>query len=193
MVDDETADGRTTFRKLRGTKVYGSGGELFGHVSDIEINRSTLNPTHLIIHKGFFGERLRVNMKYIDRMDDDGIKLWISPIKDLIGTRVFDRKGTDMGVIKEAERNKDGDIEYIRVEVRFIKKVSDEDSVETYIVPVMPFDDMNISIPPTPLDDGTLATRVELETGTVLVKTEDILSVHKDRIILRKAKEEYVE
>ncbi len=193
MVEDKPGDGKITFKQLRGVNVYGADGELFGHIHDLEMTRSTLNPTHLIIHKGFFQEHIRINLKYIDHMDDEGVKLWISPIKDLIGARVLDRKGNDMGVVKEAERNKDGDIEYIQIESRFIKKVGEKDTVETYIVPVMPFDDMTLSIPPTPVDDGTLATRVELETRDILVRTEDILSIHKDRLVLRKLKEDYVE
>ncbi|MFW6176717.1 MAG: PRC-barrel domain-containing protein, partial [Thermoplasmatota archaeon] len=73
---EDIQNGRTTFNSIKGTKVFDADGEVFGHVSDIVINQSTLNPTKLIIHKGFFGEYLRVNLKYIDKINPDAIHLW---------------------------------------------------------------------------------------------------------------------
>ena len=190
MENNDPAQGRITFKGLKGTKVYGADGELFGHIDDLELNRATLNPTHLIIHKGLFGEYLRINLKYIDSLDEDGVKLWISPVKELIGARVLDKNGTEIGLVREAERNPDGDLEYVRVEVRLIEKTNKEDFVETIVIPMMPFEDMSLSL--SPMDDGTILPKIRFDTRDVLIRSDDIISLHKGRIVLRKDKEEYL-
>lgn len=190
-MEEEEKDGRTTFKTLRGAKVYDADGEEFGHVSDIEMNLTTLNPTHLIIHKGFFGEYLRINMKYIDEVKRDKIRLWISPVKNLVGARVVDRGGTDIGRVLEAEKDKDGHLEYIRVETRIIETRDEEEELDRYIAPTMPFQDMSVTLPTSPLEEGPVPTQFDLNTEEIVIKTEDISDVHKEKIVLRKAKEYY--
>ncbi len=184
--------GRTTFKELKGTKVYSADGEHFGHVNDLELNRSTLNPTHLIVHKGFFGGCIRVNLKYVENITPKGIKLWISPVTELVGAKVMDVDGKEMGVVKEAEKNVKGNLEYIRVEARIITKVGERECLETYIIPIMPFDDMNLSIPVGTLEEGTIASPVDVKVVNLKVNAEEIISVHKDLIVLGKKKEEYL-
>jgi len=186
-------NGRTTFNELKGMKVYDADGEKFGHVSDIELNQATLSPTHLIIHKGFFGEYVKVNMKYIEKIEPNEIHLWISPMRRLIGYRVFDSEGTEFGRVEEAEKDKNGDLEYLRVSARFIKTMDEEEDLETYIAPMMPFEDMSLTLPSTPLEEGPIATQFRLQTREVFVYAEDIMSVHEDRIVLNKKKEFYKE
>ncbi len=192
MVKNEPGDGRTTFKKLKGIKVYSSNGQHFGHVTDLEMNRSTLNPTHLIVHKGFFGGHIRVNLKYIDSITPEGIKLWISPVAELLGAKVKDVEGKEMGVVNEAEKNAEGNLEYVRVEARVITKVGERECIESYIIPVMPFDDMNLSIPVGTLDEGTISSPVDVKVVNIMVKAEEIISIHKNLIVLGKKKEEYL-
>jgi len=173
--------------------VYDSDGRSFGHVHDIEINKTTLNPTKLIIHKGFFGKYMRVNLKYIDRITRDGIYLWISPVKNLIGTHVIDSQGDEMGEVVEAERGKDCGLEYIKVETRVIRtKDEDERDVETYTVPMLSFEDMSVTLP-TPLDEGNVATRMDMNREVIYIEADDIIDVGKDCIRLKKKKEEYID
>lgn len=189
----ETKDGRTTFNELKGMKVYDADGEFFGRVSDIELNQATLNPTHLIIHKGFFGEYVKVNMKYIEKISPDKISLWISPMRKLKGYRVFDSEGTEFGRVEEAEKDKEGDLEYIRVSARFIKPMEEEEEMETYIAPMMPFEDMSLTMPSSPLEEGPMGTQFNIRSEDIFVYAEDVMSVHEDKIILNKEKEFYKE
>ena len=189
---EETENGRTTFNNLKGTKVYDADGELFGHVSDIEINRTTLNPTSLIIHKGFFGEYLEINLKYVEKITSDRIDLWISPVKNLVGTRVLDSEKTEIGYVKEAEKDKNGDLEYIRVEARIIRTRDEDGELESYTVPMMSFEDMSIALPTSPMEEGPIATYMDVETKDIIIDSEDIVSAHKDKIILSGKKEEYI-
>lgn len=191
-MDERTSDGRTTFSRIKGTKVYDAEGDVFGHVSDIELNQATLNPTHLIVHKGFFGEYVKINLKYIDSISRDKIQLWISPVKNLVGTRVFDSEGTEMGIVREAEKGKDSNLEYIRVETRFLRTRDEEEELETYIAPMIPFEDMSITLPSAPIEGGSMATHLDLNVEEIIVHAEDIISVHKDRVILAKKKEDYI-
>lgn len=191
-MEEETENGRTTFNNLKGTKVYDLDGELFGHVSDIEINRTTLNPTSLIIHKGFFGEYLKINLKYVDKITSDRIDLWISPVKNLVGTRVLDSGKTEIGTVKEAEKDKNGDLEYIRVEARIIRTRDEDGELESYTIPMMSFEDMSIALPTSPMEEGPIATYMDVETKDIIIDSEEIISVHKDKIVLSGKKEEYI-
>ncbi|MFP4001471.1 MAG: PRC-barrel domain-containing protein [Candidatus Natronoplasma sp.] len=185
-------EGRTTFNKLRGMDVYDSEGESFGHVHDIEINKTTLNPTKLIIHKGFFGEYMRINLKYIDKITEDSIHLWISPAQNLIGTKVIDSKGDEMGEVKEAERSKEGGLEYIKLETRVIRtKDDDERPIETYTVPMLSFEDMSVTLP-APLERGDMATKMDMNREMIYIEADEIIDVGKDCIRLKKKKEKYV-
>lgn len=191
--EENEEEGRTTFKKIRGMDVYDADGEPFGHVHDIEINKTTLNPTKLVIHKGFFGEYMRVNLKYIDKITPDGIHLWISPAKNLIGTRVIDVEGDEMGKVKEAERGKEGGLEYIRVETSVIKTRDDkDDQVDTYAVPMLSFEDMSVTLP-TPLEEEKVATSMDMVKECLHIEADDIIDVGKDCVRLKKRKEEYIE
>lgn len=191
MAEDEE-EGRTTFNRIRGMDVYDADGEPFGHVHDLEINKTTLNPTKLVIHKGFFGDYMRINLKYIDKITPESIHLWISPAKNLRGTRVIDVEGDDIGEVKEAEKGKEGDLEYIRVETRIIRTKDDEEhQIDTYAVPMLSFEDMSVTLP-TPLEGGEVATRMDMNKEDIYIEADDILDVGKDCIRLKKRKEEYI-
>ncbi len=190
MVEEKSTDGRTTFNEIKGIKVYDAEGELFGHVDDIEINKTTMIPTHLIMHKGFFGEHFRINIKYIEKIEGDRILLWISPIKNLVGTKVTDSRGTDIGCVKHATKGKDGKLEYIRVAVRTVKTKKEGREINRYIVPIMPFEDMSLSLPTAP--EGSYATDVDLMTERLTISANDIKDIHKNRIVLKRRKDEYI-
>lgn len=190
---EEQSDGRTTFSKIRGTKVYDADGEKFGHVSDVEMNRSTLNPTHLIVHKGFFGEYLRVNLKYVEKITPDEIRLWISPAKNLVGMRVLDAESNEVGVVKEAEKDRDGDLEYVRADVRVLMTKEEGEKLNKYMVPTMPMDDMSISFQATPLEEGPMSPQIELFTEEIYIDAEDIVNVGKDCIKISMTKDELLE
>ncbi len=185
-------DGKTTFNRIKGIKVYDAEGELFGHVDDIEINRSTMTPTHLVIHKGFFGEYFRINIRYIDKIREDKITLWISPIKNLIGATVTDSRGTDIGTVKHAVKGRDGKLEYVRVNVRIVKTRKEDHELNRYIVPMMPFEDMSLSLPSGPVEGESATTSVDLITQQITVRVNEIRDIHKDRIVLKRRKEEYL-
>ncbi len=191
--EGEVEDGRTTFNKLKGMKVYACDGEVFGHVSDIEMNKSTLNPTKLVIHKGFFGEYLRINLKYVEKITRDAIHLWISPIKNLVGNKVLDGNGEEIGEVKEAEKGKDGDLEYIRMETKVIRtKNEDEEEIESYTVPMLSFEDMSVTLPTPPIEGESMPTRMDMNKEDIYIEAEDITDVGKECIKLKKKKEEYI-
>ncbi len=190
--EENEEEGRTTFNRIRGMDVYDADGESFGHVHDIEINKTTLNPTKLIIHKGFFGEYMRINLKYIDKITSEAIYLWISPAKNLLGTRVIDAEGDEMGKVKEAERGKDKDLEYIRIETRLIRTKDDEEQqIDTYAVPMLSFEDMSVTLP-TPVEESGVATSMDMTKEELYIEADDIIDVGKDCIRLKKNKEEYI-
>ncbi len=190
--EENEEEGRTTFNSMRGMDVYDADGQSFGHVHDIEINKTTLNPTKLVIHKGFFGEYMRVDLKYIEKITSDSIHLWISPAKNLVGTRVIDAEGDEMGDVKEAERGKDGGLEYIRVETRLIRtKDEEEKQVDTYAVPMLSFEDMSVTLP-TPVDEGEGATSMDMTKESIHIEADEIIDVGKECIRLKKRKEEYI-
>ncbi|MEF8835289.1 MAG: PRC-barrel domain-containing protein [Candidatus Thermoplasmatota archaeon] len=190
--EENEEEGRTTFNNIRGMDVYDADGEPFGHVHDIEINKTTLNPTKLVIHKGFFGEYMRVDLKYIDKITSESIHLWISPAKNLVGTRVIDTEGDEMGDVKEAEKGKDGGVEYIRVETGLIRTKNDEEEhVETYAVPMLSFEDMSVTLP-APVEEGGMATSMDMTKESIYIEADEIIDVGKDCIRLKKRKEEYI-
>lgn len=189
---ERPSDGRTTFSELKGTKVYDGEGKVFGHVSDIEINQSTLNPTCLIIHKGFFGDYLRIDLKYVEKITPSKITLWISPEKNLVGTRVIDSNEKDIGRVVEAEKDRNGDLEYIRVEMSILQTEGEEGEKEDHPLPIMSFDDMTVAFPTSPLDEGPVSANLDLRREDVIIDAEDIIGVRKDKIFLSKEKESYI-
>lgn len=185
-------DGKTSFSELKGTKVYDAEGEKFGHVSDIEVNMTTLSPTCLIIHKGFFGEYLKIDLKYIENITPDRITLWISPAKNLVGSKVTDREGTEIGFVDEAEKDKNGDLEYIRVRARIIRTRDEDGELERYSAPMVSFEDMSITLPSSPMEEGPIATYMDVKTEEIKIDSEEIITVHEDKIVLRGKKEDYI-
>ncbi len=187
------ADGRTTFNDIKGTKVYDANGEELGHVDDIEINRTTLNPTKLIIHKGFFGRYLRINLKYVDKITRDSIQLWISPAENLEGARVLDIDDNEIGTVTEAQRGKDGDLEYIKAATGLIQTRNGEDKMDTYTIPVTSLEDMSISLPPTSFEGEPVATHLDVNKETVYIEADEIVDVGKDCIRLSGNKKKYLD
>ncbi|MBS3816300.1 MAG: PRC-barrel domain-containing protein [Candidatus Thermoplasmatota archaeon] len=188
-----SADGRTTFKDLKGRKVYDADGEVLGHVSDIEINLTTLNPTKLIIHKGFFGKYLRINIKYIEEITEEHIKLWISPARNLVGTKVLDINDDEIGIVKEAQKGKEGELEYIDVETRLLKTRNGEEEVETYPVPMISFDDMSISLPPAAFEEEPAPTHMDFNRKKLHIEAEEIVDAGKECIRLNDKKEKYLD
>ncbi len=187
------SSGRTTFNDIKGTKVYDGNGEVLGHVDDIEINRTTLNPTKLVIHQGFFGKYLRINLKYVDKITRDSIHLWISPAENLEGARVLDIEDNEIGKAIEAHRGKDGDLEYIKAETSFIRARNDEDRMDTYMIPMTSFEDMNISLPPASLEEKPILDQLDVNKKTLYIEADEIIDVGKDCIRLRGKKDIYLE
>lgn len=185
-------EGKTTFNNIKGTHVYDAEGEHFGHVDDIEINKTTLSPTSLLIHKGFFGEYFKIDLKYIDKITSDRIYLWICPEKNLIDTKVFDCQETEIGKVIEAEKDKDGDLEYIRVRAKILRTRDNEGELERYTVPMMSFEDMTVSLPTAPLDGDNVASYMDVETKDVVIPSDDIETVEDEKIVLSKKKEKYI-
>ncbi|MFW6041062.1 MAG: PRC-barrel domain-containing protein [Thermoplasmatota archaeon] len=192
MIEEKNTGGRTTFNEMKGTKVYDSEGTLFGHVSDIEINLTTLNPTNLIIHKGFFGEYIKINLKYIEKITPNEIKLWISPAKRLEGSRVVDCEGNEIGEVKEAEKDRDGNLEYIRVEARIIRTKNERGEFNTYAVPITSFEDMSLAVPTAHIEEGSIAGYMDIGTRKITIDAKDIVKVYEDKIVLSCKKEEYI-
>ncbi|MFP3871388.1 MAG: PRC-barrel domain-containing protein [Candidatus Natronoplasma sp.] len=190
---DSSADGRTTFNNLRGTKVYDADGEEMGRVSDIEVNQTTLNPTRLIIHKGFFGKYLRINLKYVEKIARDSIHLWITPAKNLVGTRVLDIEGMEIGRVEEAQRGKDGSLEYIKLVTSLIQTRNGEDKMDTYSVPMVSFEDMSISLPPASFEEEPIPTHIDVNKKTIYIEADEIIDVGKDCIRLKNKTKKYLE
>ncbi len=187
-----SSDGRTTFNDIKGTKVYDAEGEVLGHVEDIEINRTTLNPTKLIIHKGFFGRYLRINLKYVEKITRDSIHLWISPAENLEGARVLDKEGEEIGKVTEAQKSKEGDLEYIKAETSLIQTRNGDDKMDTYTIPMTSFEDMSISLPPASYEDESIPTHLDVNKKALYLEADEIIDVGKGCIRLRKDKEKYL-
>lgn len=192
MVKNPPGEGRTTFNRLKGAKVFSTDGELFGHLDDLEVNSSTLNPTHIIVHKGFFGGDVRINLKYVESVSPDGIRLWISPVEELVGAKVYDKDGKEMGIVKEAEKSSSGKLEYIRVSVRIVTKCDEPGHMKTYIIPVIPFEDMSLSVPHGTLGDE-IASPVDVKATELLIRSNEITSVHRKFIVLSKTRDDYID
>ncbi|MEF8874831.1 MAG: PRC-barrel domain-containing protein, partial [Candidatus Thermoplasmatota archaeon] len=190
---EASADGRTTFNNIKGTKVYDADGEEVGRVSDVEVNLTTLNPTRLIIHKGFFGKYLRINLKYVEKVTRDSIQLWITPAKNLVGTKVMDIEDTEMGRVEEAQRSKDGDLEYIKAVTSLISTRDGEGKMDTYTIPITSFEDMSISLPPASFKEEPMPTHLDVDKRTLYIEADEIIDVGKDCIRLRKKKENYLD
>ncbi len=186
------SDGRTTFNHIKGTKVYDANGEVLGHVDDIEINRTTLNPTKLIIHKGFFGKYLRINLKYVEKITSDSIHLWISPAENLEGARVLDIEDDEIGRVKEAQRGKHGDLEYIKAETSLLQTRNGEERMDTYMVPMTSFEDMSVSLPPASFEEEPIPTHLDVNKKTLYIEADEIVDVGKNCIRLRNKKESYL-
>ncbi len=187
-----SSDGRTTFNDIKGTNVYDADGEEVGRVSDIEINLTTLNPTRLIIHKGFFGRYLRINLKYVEKITRDSIHLWISPAKNLVGTRILDIEANEIGRVEEAHVRKDGSLEYVKAVTSVIQTTNDEDKGDTFMVPMSAFEDMSVSLPPTAFEEEPIPTHVALNKKIIHIGADEIIDVGKDCIRLRGKKEKYL-
>ncbi|GEM_PF-2402520 len=191
--EEVSSNGRTTFNNVKGTKVYDADGEELGRVSDIEINLTTLNPTRLIIHKGFFGKYLRINLKYVEKITRDSIHLWITPAKSLEGTRVLDIEGTEMGRVEEAHKGKDGGLEYIKAVTSLIRTRDKEGKMDTYAIPMTTYEDMSISLPPASFEEEPIPAYIDVNKRTLYIEADEIIDVGKDCIRLKNKKEKYLE
>ena len=93
-----------SFKELFGKKVISKNGEKIGRVDNIYIHPFKLTVEAIKINKGFFGNDYYVGKEYISSLSRESVLLAVTPIKELIGKKVFDSAGHQVGKVKKVAR-----------------------------------------------------------------------------------------
>ncbi len=89
-----------SFRSWIGKKVISKSGDVIGRVHDIKFSRNTL--TGIVAMKSI--SKLFIGTEFISGISDEALVLSIDPVTMLVGKKVFDADGKDMGKVSRLVR-----------------------------------------------------------------------------------------
>lgn len=92
-------------KALIGSTVYAKNGERIGTVKDLYINPKNFKIKWITIDKGIFKFDHMIESNYIESIGSKGIILNIIPLEDLVDKTVIDRRGEEIGKIKEINKD----------------------------------------------------------------------------------------
>lgn len=116
-------DDTTNIIAIKGKPVYSKNKKSLGYVKEVRIHPKNLTIEGIRTTSSIFSEDKYIGKNYISMITSKGVILTIDPIVDLMGFRVMDSKGRDIGKVKEILRTKKtNSIQGVVVNVGFLKK-----------------------------------------------------------------------
>lgn len=93
-------------RSLLGANVFAKNGEKIGFLDAIFVDPEEFCIRAIQVNKGLLKYNHYIGSNYIDKLGPDGIILNILPLEELIGKKVYDDKGKDVGNIVDTKKVK---------------------------------------------------------------------------------------
>jgi sporulation protein YlmC with PRC-barrel domain len=87
-------------RAIIGRKVFAKTGEEIGVVKELFINPKNFSVKAINVYKGPFKFEHYIGREYIENFGTDGIILNIIPLEDIVGKKVIDSDGREIGKVK---------------------------------------------------------------------------------------------
>jgi sporulation protein YlmC with PRC-barrel domain len=101
---EEEVENIVVDQSLLGSIVLSKNGEKIGFLDAIFIDPKEFKVKAIQVNKGLLKYEHYIGRKYIDKLGPDNIILNILPLEDLIGKRVYDSKGKDIGKVINSEK-----------------------------------------------------------------------------------------
>jgi sporulation protein YlmC with PRC-barrel domain len=89
-------------------KVFSKEGEKIGRVKQIIFNKEIIEG--IIVAKSLFFRKIFIDMEYVDKFTSDSVLLNINPLILIVGKRVFDNDGKDLGKVKKVIRKSNANV-----------------------------------------------------------------------------------
>jgi sporulation protein YlmC with PRC-barrel domain len=87
-------------KAIIGNKVFTKNGGEIGVVKELYINRNTLSIEGITVYKSPFKYDHYIGKEYIENFGTDGIILNIVPLEEMMGKKVIDSSGYEVGKVK---------------------------------------------------------------------------------------------
>ncbi len=94
-IDDIVVD-----KAIIGSKVFAKTGEEIGVVKELFIDRKNLSVKAINVYKGAFKFEHYISKEYIENFGPEGIILNIMPLENVVGKKVVDNAGREIGKVK---------------------------------------------------------------------------------------------
>lgn len=92
--------------KMVGKQVMAKNGKKIGKVGDIQIHPTRLTVEGMWVEKGWIDMPDYIGKNYIKKLTEKGALLKITPFRELIGLRVYDKNMNFVGKVKDVHRSK---------------------------------------------------------------------------------------
>jgi sporulation protein YlmC with PRC-barrel domain len=93
-------------QSLLGSNVFAKNGEKIGFLDAIFVDPEELCIKAIQVNKGLLKYDHYIGSNYIEKVGPDGVILNILPLEDLIGKKVYDSGGKDVGKVVDAKKVK---------------------------------------------------------------------------------------
>jgi sporulation protein YlmC with PRC-barrel domain len=93
-------------QSLYGSNVFAKNGEKIGFLDAIFIDPEEFCIKAIKVNKGLLKYDHYIGSNYIEKLGPDGIILNILPLEDLIGKKVYDSRGKDVGKVVDTKKVK---------------------------------------------------------------------------------------
>ncbi len=90
---------------LLGHKVLAKDGHKLGTVKNVQIDPEEFTVEGITIGHGLFHHDDFVGKDYIERFTDEAVILKINPVNELVGLKVVDSSGREVGSVKKVRRS----------------------------------------------------------------------------------------
>ena len=97
-------EGTVNANDIKGTRVLTNQGKEIGKVAELRLDPQELHLAGILIKRGLIEEDLFVGSEYIKGISDKGVVLKMTPYTELVGMKVFDINGKEIGKVKQVNR-----------------------------------------------------------------------------------------
>ena len=98
-------EGSLNAQEIVGRRVLSNQGKEIGKVSEIRIDPENFRIVGIRINRGLLDDDLFLGSEYIKGFSKDGVLLKTTPFTELIGMKVFDVHGKEVGTVKGVHRS----------------------------------------------------------------------------------------
>src|SRR3989344_4668104 len=97
-------EGTVNAEDVKGSKVLTNQGKEIEKVVELRIDQDNFSLAGILVRRGIITEDLFVGSEYIKGISTEGIVLKMTPYTELVGMKVFDAHGKEIGKVKEVNR-----------------------------------------------------------------------------------------